>query len=106
MAVGAQALALVLTFGSSMPGVQAIVMTLLCVVFGFVHCALTPLKDPSAQTLQTCLLLCLTVLALASTPFAHALDLQSLSVVSAVGTMPSATFASRWGGMVGGEAAY
>lgn len=71
-----QGLGLVLTFGPSTPGVQATVMTLLCICFGFLHCIMVPLKDSSAQHLQTTLLLCLTLLALASTPFANALELQ------------------------------
>jgi hypothetical protein len=54
-----QILGLVLTFGSSRPGAQAIAMTLLCMVFGFAHCIVSPMRESSAQTLQSALLFCL-----------------------------------------------
>jgi hypothetical protein len=34
-------------------------MTLLCMVFGFAHCIVSPMRESSAQTLQSALLFCL-----------------------------------------------
>jgi hypothetical protein len=74
MLVQRLALALVFTFGASQPGVQALVLTALCVLFGFVHVAVEPLRNASAHTLQTSLLFCLVVVALCSNPFAEAVE--------------------------------
>jgi hypothetical protein len=69
-----QAVAVTLTFGSSKPGVQGLVLTLLCVAFGFVHLIVVPLKHAKAQVLQTLLLFCLAILALSGTPMAALLE--------------------------------
>jgi hypothetical protein len=68
------ALAIVFTFGASQPGAQALVLTALCVLFGFVHVAVEPLRNSSSHTLQTSLLFCLVVVALCSNPFAEAVE--------------------------------
>lgn len=82
----AQAVAVTLTFGSSKPGVQGLVLTLLCVVFGYLHLIIVPLKHVGAQALQTTLLFCLTILALSGTPMAGLLE-RAASGVNV--TMPS-----------------
>jgi hypothetical protein len=41
-----QLLGLVFTFGSGQPGVQAMVLTLLCVVCGTLHAVLKPMRNP------------------------------------------------------------
>lgn len=58
------ALALVYTFLSSFPGIQALVLATMCAVFCAVHNLCRPLRSPQAQSLQGVLLLCLTVRAL------------------------------------------
>jgi hypothetical protein len=62
-----QALALVFTFGSSQPGTQSLVLTLLCFLFVVAHCILKPMWNTAAQTLQTILLSSLTLVALSCT---------------------------------------
>jgi hypothetical protein len=48
---GGQVLGLVFTFGSGQPGVQAMVLTLLCVAYGMVHTAVAPLRNPAVGPL-------------------------------------------------------
>ncbi len=67
------------TFASSHPGVQSLVLTLLCVLYTVVHCLASPLRRKQAQALQTVLLVCLVVVALSGTPFAEALEKAALS---------------------------
>ncbi len=63
-----------MTFGASQPGVQAVVMTALCMLFGNMHAIVAPMREPAAQTLQSVLLLCLGIVALCANPFASALE--------------------------------
>ena len=65
------ALGLVFTFGAAQPGVQALVLTLLCTAFTALHCAVGPLRHPHAGALQGLLLLCLCGLALGGVPAAE-----------------------------------
>lgn len=65
---------MVYTFMSSQPGVQSLVLTLLCVFFGFWHLIMSPLRNPQSQTLQTVLLFCLAGVALSELPFAVQLE--------------------------------
>ncbi len=64
------------------PGVQSLLLTLLCLLFTVLHCTLQPLRDPRANTLQTTLLVCLTCVALSGTPAADAIERASPSDVS------------------------
>ena len=50
VAVG-QVLGLVFSFGSAQPGVQALVLTLLCIVYGVLHATLVPMRSPVVGTL-------------------------------------------------------
>jgi hypothetical protein len=61
-----QGLAMVFTFLTSEPSVQAIAVTLLSIAYGFVHCIWQPLRNPASQRLQTVLLLCLAAVACSS----------------------------------------
>jgi hypothetical protein len=74
-----QALALVFSLGTASPGVQSLLLTLLCLLFTLLHCTLKPLRDPQANTLQTLLLVCLTCVALSGTPAADAVERSSPS---------------------------
>ncbi len=65
-------LAIVATFAVRSPGVQSLVLTLLCVVITTVQLAARPMRDGTAQWLQGCLHACLVVVSVASTPFAEA----------------------------------
>ncbi len=76
---------MVYTFMSSQPGVQSIILTLLCVLYGFWHLAMRPLRNPQSQTLQTVLLFCLAGVALSELPFTIQLE---------KGTSPGSTGAS------------
>ena len=69
-----QALALVFTFGSSHPGVQALILSVLCIGYGVLHGAVHPTRSATSHTLQTLLLLCLAIVALSCTPFSDALE--------------------------------
>ncbi len=69
-----QALALVYSFASSQPSLQALLTTLLCLSYAALHVGQAPMGSPPAQALQTCLLLCLGVLAVTSTPTADLLQ--------------------------------
>jgi hypothetical protein len=94
MCVYAQSLGLTLTFGASKPGAQAIVMTLLCMIFGYTHCIVAPMRSASAQSLQAVLLFCLGVVALSATPFANALEGAIVAGASSNNT-PASTLAAR-----------
>ena len=83
-----------LTFGASKPGAQAIVMTLLCMIFGYTHCIVAPMREPAAQSLQAVLLFCLGVVALSATPFANALEGAIVAGASSNNT-PASTLAAR-----------
>lgn len=72
-------LALVFSLGTSSPGVQSLLLTLLCLLFTILHCALQPMRDPQANTLQTVLLVCLTCVALSGSPAADAIERSSPS---------------------------
>jgi hypothetical protein len=63
-------LALVFAFGASRPGVQALVLATLCVIFAVLSAVMAPLRDNLAQALHTVLLLGLTVVAVCGVPFA------------------------------------
>ena len=67
-----QILALVFTFGSGQPGVQALALTLLSILYAVAHCFVAPMRCPMSQTLQTTLLLCLAAVVLSGTPQAAA----------------------------------
>jgi hypothetical protein len=82
----AQVLALVFTFASSQPGVQSLVLNLLCVAFLVAHGVVAPLANPQSQALQTTLLACLAAVALSGTPFADALDRSAVVAVSSKAT--------------------
>ena len=62
-----QSLALVFTFGSSRPGAQSLILTLLCFLFTVAHCILRPMRTTEEQTLQAILLSTLTLVALSCT---------------------------------------
>jgi hypothetical protein len=62
-----QSLALVFTFGSSRPGAQSLILTLLCFLFAMAHGILRPMRTSEEQTLQTILLSALTLVALSCT---------------------------------------
>jgi TRAP-type C4-dicarboxylate transport system permease small subunit len=62
--------ALVFTFGQ--PGVQALALTLLSILYAVAHCFVAPMRCPMSQTLQTTLLLCLAAVVLSGTPQAAA----------------------------------
>lgn len=64
-----QSLGLALTLGTSTPGAQAVVMTVLCMLFACAHLIIAPMWEPT-QSLQTVLLLCLGAIAASATPFA------------------------------------
>ena len=53
------------------PGVQALVSTLVCLVAVLAHVTFRPLHNAASQHMQTGLLLCLAVVALASVPLAE-----------------------------------
>jgi hypothetical protein len=89
-----QALGLTLTFGAANPGAQAVVMTLLCMLFGYAHCLVLPMREPAAQYLQSVLLFCLGVVALSATPFASVLESAVTAGVTA-SSSPAGTLASR-----------
>ena len=91
-----QALGLTLTFGSSEPGAQAIIMTLLCAIFLYVHCTVAPMREPAAQSLQAVLLFCLGIVALSSTPFANAVEGSGATGLDSNNT-PSGNLATRCG---------
>ena len=78
----AQALGVVYAFGSSQPGVQSLILTLLCLMYTVLHCVLAPLRNPEANTMQTWLLVCLTVVALSGTPAADSAQRAVASVDS------------------------
>jgi hypothetical protein len=78
-----QVLALVFTFGSQEPGVQVLVLVLLCVGVLVAHCVIVPLRSPEAQSLQTVLMVCLTLTALCSSPFATTLESGSAGHIGA-----------------------
>ncbi len=80
VALSVQALALVYTFGSPKPGVQSLVSALICLAAALLHVAASPLRSPASQALQTVLLGCLAVVALASLPFAVSMDSASAGV--------------------------
>jgi hypothetical protein len=61
----------VYTFGSAVPGSQALVLTCLVGLFGALHHAAAPMRSPVAQSLQTLLLLCLLLYALGGMPSAE-----------------------------------
>lgn len=65
---------MVYTFMSSQPGVQSLILTMLCMLFGFWHLAMSPLRNPQSQTLQTVLLFCLAGVALSELPFSIQLE--------------------------------
>ena len=65
-----QVLAVVFAFMASVPGVQSMVLTLLCVCFLALHLTYRPMRDAGAQRLQTVLLFCLTGVALSGLPMA------------------------------------
>lgn len=88
-------LGLTVTFGASKPGVQAIVMTLLCFTFGYMHTIVAPMRPSTAQTLQSVLLFCLGVVALSATPFANALEGAVASPGSTNYDTPSGLLATR-----------
>jgi hypothetical protein len=67
-----QAVALIFTLWSSHPGGQAMVTSLFCLICTAIHLIVRPLRVSEAQTLQTILLLCLTGVSIASTPYADA----------------------------------
>lgn len=97
-----QSLGLTVTFGASKPGVQAIVMTLLCFTFGYMHTIVAPMRAPTAQSLQSVLLFCLGVVALSATPFANALEGAVASPGSTNYDTPSGLLAARCGQAVEG----
>ncbi len=73
-----QALALVFTLRSANPGVQSLLLTLLCSLFAVAH------SCPSAtrgNTLQAVLLVCLTSLALSGCPAGDAVERSATSTV-------------------------
>ncbi len=47
-----QMLGLVYTFGSGQPGVQAIILTLLCIAYTVVHTMLAPMRSPVVGTAE------------------------------------------------------
>ena len=57
-------LAVIYSFMSTVPMVQTMVSTVVCVIFAMVHAFVQPLRSPTAHTLQTFLLFCLVVVAL------------------------------------------
>ncbi len=65
---------MVFTVGSTQPGVQALVLTLLCLAFLLLHVFVAPMRSAGANSLQSALLVCLTALALSGTPFADAAE--------------------------------
>jgi hypothetical protein len=71
---------MVYTFMSSEPGVQSLVLSTLCMFFGFWHLSMTPLRNLQSQTLQTVLLFCLAGLALSELPFTIQLEKGTASV--------------------------
>ena len=101
-----QSLGLTVTFGASKPGVQAIVMTLLCCTFGYMHTIVAPMRAPTAQSLQSVLLFCLGVVALSATPFANALEGAVASPGSTNYDTPSGLLATRCGVGCGGCGAH
>ncbi len=56
------------TFGSSQPTSQAVVLSLLCVLYSLLHLRWIPMRSTPAQTLQALLLLSLTVVAISGVP--------------------------------------
>jgi glucose uptake protein GlcU len=74
-----QVLALVFTLGTAHPGLQSLLLTLLCLGFTVLHCNLAPLRDEQSNHLQTILMVCLTALALCSCPAADAIERSSPS---------------------------
>jgi hypothetical protein len=69
----------VFTLGTAHPGLQSLLLTLLCLVFTALHCTLAPLRDKQSNQLQTVLMVCLTALALCSCPAADAIERSSPS---------------------------
>ena len=69
-----QVLAMVYTFASSDPGVQSLILTLLCVGFFAWHLLTAPLRSQQSQTLQSMLLACLVGVALSELPFTIQLE--------------------------------
>lgn len=87
-------LGVVFTFGGEQPGVQAIVLTLLCGSLGYLHLLLVPMRSPDSQDLQAALLFCLTALALSSTSFADSLE-AAFAASTGISEAPSASLAAR-----------
>ena len=82
-----QAVAIVFTFWSSDPGAQTMVLTLLCLAYSALHLSVKPLHVAEAHTLQATLLLCLTGVSIASTPYADALTNEAARSTAHVSTL-------------------
>jgi hypothetical protein len=67
-------LALVYASVTEEPGLQAMFTTLLCLLYVILHMLCAPLHSGSANRMQATLLVCLTVVALCTVPFAEGLE--------------------------------
>ncbi len=77
-AVAWQILAVVFTFGSTQPGIQAMVLSLLAAVFQLVHKAASPMQSPVSNALQMVRLVCVRVCVRVCVPGVTAVRLFSL----------------------------
>jgi hypothetical protein len=89
----------VFTFGSGQPGVQALALTLLSILYAVAHCVAAPMRCPVSQTLQTTLLLCLAAVALSGTPAADAVERATSAYVASASDLLARRL-QRWLGLV------
>ena len=95
-----QVLGFVATVASSQPGVQAIVLTLLCLGYTVLHVVVAPMRSAQSNALQTALLVCLTTVALSGTPLGDALERAASMNDASTSSDSLATRLQLWFGVV------